>query len=295
MIGITHLQTAPLWKAFVATTKGRAGDIAALFEITPPRPQAVLIGEEPFEDKATVEALYATVPDGELLSRLAGSPIRVELVPDQDWVKISQQGLPPVRTGRFFVHGAHDRGIIPPGVIPLRIEAGLAFGTGHHESTALCLSLLSDLARSRRFQNGLDLGCGTGVLAIAMAKLWKSRIVAADIDPVAVAVTRDNACLNRAGSLIRALTADGFAHPALRDAAPFQLIVANILAGPLTRLAPPIARALSPSGLVVISGLLRWQEKLVLSYYCAQRLKMRARRRDGNWSALLLESPTRAG
>src|SRR5579862_9232036 len=232
------MQTAPLWKALVATSKGKAGDIAVLFEITPPHPQAVLIDEEPFRDSATVEALYVAMPDGDFLSRLVGHAVRVELVPDQDWVKLSQEGLPPVRAGRFFVYGAHDRGVVPPALIPLRIEAGLAFGTGHHESTALCLSLLSDLGKRRRFRRVLDLGCGSGVLAIAMARLWRSRIVAADIDPVAVTVTRDNARINQTGTLIRAATADGLAHPLLRDNAPFELIVANILAGPLTRLAP---------------------------------------------------------
>src|SRR5579871_596292 len=173
--------TAPLWRALIATSKTRAGKIAALFEITPPRPQAVLIDEDPFEDNATVEALYATIPDGELLSQLTGGVVRVELVPDQDWVKLSQEGLPPVRAGRFFVYGAHDRGAVPAGVIPLCIDAGLAFGTGHHESTALCLGLISDLTKRRRFARVLDLGCGTGVLAIGMAKLWRQHIIAADI------------------------------------------------------------------------------------------------------------------
>lgn len=289
------MRTAPLWKAHVATLKACAAEVAALFEITPPQPQAVLIEEEPFEDRSTVEALYPAMPDGELLSRLVGRKVRVELVPDQDWVKLSQQGLPPVRAGRFFVYGAHDRGTVPSDVIALCIEAGLAFGTGHHESTALCLALLSDLARRRRFHQVLDLGCGTGILAIAMAHLWKSRVIAADIDPVAVAVTRDNARQNGCSSLIRAVIADGLAHPVLRNAAPFQLIVANILAGPLTRFAPSMARAITPGGLVLVAGLLEWQENLVLSYYRSHRLKLRARRRDGHWSALLLEGPGPAG
>ena len=289
------MQAPPLWKASVGTSKSRAGEIAALFEITPPLPQAVLIDEEPFEDSATVEALYATVPDGDLLSRLVGASVDVAAVPDQDWVRLSQEGLPPVRAGRFFVHGAHDRGTVPPAVIPLRIEAGLAFGTGHHESTALCLTLISELVRRRRFTRLLDLGCGTGVLAIAMARLWRSRVIAADIDPIAVDVTRDNARANETAPCIRAITADGLLNPAIRARAPYELIIANILAGPLTRLAPSIAAALAPSGWVVLSGLLKWQENLVLSFYRPQGLKLRARRRDGNWSALLLERPDRPG
>ncbi|HLY06424.1 MAG TPA: 50S ribosomal protein L11 methyltransferase [Rhizomicrobium sp.] len=289
------MQPAPLWKASVGTSKSHAGEIAALFEITPPRPQAVLIDEEPFEDSATVEALYAAMPDGELLSRLAGATVYVAPVPDQDWVKLSQEGLPPVRAGRFFVYGAHDRGIVPAGVIPLRIEAGLAFGTGHHESTALCLALISGLARRWRFARVLDLGCGTGVLAIGMARLWRSPVLAADIDPVAVNVTRDNARANETASRVRAVAAEGLLHPAIRAGAPYELIVANILAGPLTRLAPSIAAALAPSGRVILSGLLKWQENLVLSFYRPRGLKLRALKRDGNWSALLLERPERPG
>jgi ribosomal protein L11 methyltransferase len=141
----------------------------------------------------------------------------------------------------------------------------------------------------------LDIGCGTGVLAIAMARLWRSRILAADIDPVAVAVARDNARINHAASSIRAVIADGLTHHIVRAAAPFELIVANILAGPLTRLASAIAGSLAPSGFVLLSGLLRWQENLVLSYYRSNGLKLRALERDRNWSALLLERPERPG
>src|SRR5205823_5111087 len=218
-----------------------------------------------------------------------------ELVPDQDWVKLSQEGLPPVRAGRFFVYGAHDRGMVPPGVIPLRIEAGLAFGTGHHESTTLCLALISHLAKRHRFCRILDLGCGTGVLAIAMARLWRSPVLATDIDPVAVAVTHDNARENETMPWVRTIAADGLRHPMLRDRAPYELIVANILAGPLTRLAPSIAGALAPSGYVLLSGLLKWQENLVLSYYRQHGINLCARKRDGNWSALLLERRERPG
>lgn len=289
------MTTAPIWKASVTVAKERAGNIAALFEITPPRPQAVLIDEEPFGLNATVEALYNDLPDGGLLSRLAKVEIHVALVPDQDWIRLSQEGLPPVRAGRFFVFGAHDGGLVPHGAIPLRVEAGLAFGTGHHESTALCLSLLSDLAKQRRFHRPLDLGCGTGVLAIAMARLWRTHILAADIDPVAVEVARENALRNDTSPFVQSLVADGLSNPALAAAAPFDLVVANILAGPLTRLAGEISRALSYEGVLILSGLLRWQENLVLGFYRARGLVLRTAKRDGNWSALLLERPKRPG
>ena len=277
----------PLWKASVIVKKAEAADVMALLEITPPGPQAVLTAEEPFKDQVVVEALYATMPDGDLLSRVAGKEVRVIILPDQDWIRLSQQGLPPVRAGRFFVYGAHDAGEMPDGVIPIRIEAGMAFGTGHHETTALCLSVLSDLAKRRRCTNVLDIGCGTGLLAIGAAKLWRRRVLASDIDPVAVAVTRENALANGEGPLVTAVTADGPTHPAIARAATFDLILANILAGPLTQLAPAIARVAGRT--LVLSGLLTWQEKLVTSYYRPHGLTLREVRRAGPWSALVME------
>jgi ribosomal protein L11 methyltransferase len=255
----------PLWKASVPATKDGAHDIVAAFELGT-SPQAVLINEEPFEDRAVVEAL-----------------------PDVDWIKLSQEGLPPVRAGRFFVYGAHDAGVVPHGVIPIRIEAGLAFGTGHHETTALCLRVLSDLSKKRRFDNVLDVGCGTGLLAIGAAKLWRQPVLASDIDHVAVEVTRENAAANGEAPLIRAVTADGLTHPALAERAPYDLILANILAGPLTKLAPDIARALAPGGVAILSGLLTWQENMVASFYRPHGLIFRGVRREHVWSALTLE------
>jgi len=282
------LTNPPLWKASVVLKKAEAPDVRALFELTPPHPQAVLTAEEPFKDEATVEALYDVMPDGDLLSKLAGKPVHVQLLPDTDWIKLSQEGLPPVRAGRFFVYGAHDAGKVPPGVIPIRIEAGMAFGTGHHETTALCLAALSDLAKARRYRNVLDLGCGTGLLAIGAAKLTQRHVTASDIDPVAVEITRENARANGEGPRVAVFMADGPTHPALLAAAPFDLILANILAGPLTRLAPAITRVLAPGGTLVLSGLLAWQENLVLGFYRPHGLVLRRTRRDGSWSALVL-------
>ncbi|HEY5239372.1 MAG TPA: 50S ribosomal protein L11 methyltransferase [Rhizomicrobium sp.] len=281
----------PLWKASATLRKAEAADVIALFQLTPPLPQAVLIAEEPFEDKATVEALYTEEPDGDLLSQLTGHTVTVAPLPDQDWIKLSLEGLPPVRAGRFFVYGAHDAGAVPGGVIPIRIEAGMAFGTGHHETTALCLRVLSDLAKRRRFSNVLDLGCGTGLLAIGAARLWRRNVLASDIDHIAVEVARENARANREGPLVRAVVADGLVSPALATRAPYDLIVANILAGPLTRLAPQIAAALAPRSMLVLSGLLRHQENLVLDFYRPHGLILRKRWRDGPWSALVLERP----
>ncbi|HXI99807.1 MAG TPA: 50S ribosomal protein L11 methyltransferase [Micropepsaceae bacterium] len=282
----------PLWKASAAVAKDAAADIAALIELTPPAPQAVLIVEDPFSSEASVEALYDVIPDSGFLSRLTGHEVSVAPLPDQDWIRLSQLGLPPVRAGRFFVYGAHDAGQVPPGVIPIRIEAGLAFGTGHHETTALCLTALTDIARTtRRPRSILDLGCGTGVLAIAAAKLWRKSVLATDIDIVAVEVARENARINGEAPLIHAATADGFTHPAIRARAPFDLICANILAGPLTKLAPDLSAALARRGIAVLSGLLRDQEKQVLSFYRPHGLVLCRTYRDGPWSALVLERP----
>jgi ribosomal protein L11 methyltransferase len=279
----------PLWKASVALTKADAADIAAALELEGSG-QAVLIAEEPFADGAVVEALYTEEPDATWLSKVAGRAVTVAPLPDQDWIRLSQEGLPPVRAGRFFVYGAHDAGKVPHGVIPMKIEAGLAFGTGHHETTALCLAALSDLARGQAaFRNVLDLGTGTGLLAIGAAKLWKRHVLASDIDPVAVDVTRENARANGVAPLVLAAVADGLENPLLKNGAPYDLIIANILAGPLTRLAPSISRALAPGGTLLLSGLLRNQELLVTSFY--PRLRLVERRRDGPWSALVLEKP----
>jgi len=279
----------PLWKASVAVPKERTADTASLLELSPPAPQAVLIVQDPFLADAIVEALYEALPDAAFLTRLTGHPVTVAPLPDQDWIRHSQEGLPPVRAGRFFVYGAHDAGEVPPGLLAIRIEAGLAFGTGHHETTALCLVALWQLAKMRRFSRVLDLGCGTGVLAIAAAKLWRQRVLASDIDAVAVEVARENARANGVAPLIRAATADGLDSPAVRAHAPFDLICANILAAPLTRIAPALSAALAPHGVALLSGLLRNQEALVLGFYRAQGLVLRKALRDGPWSALVLE------
>jgi ribosomal protein L11 methyltransferase len=278
----------PLWKASVALLKSEAADVSAALELDGSA-QAVLIVEEPFADGAVVEALYTDAPDAAYLSRIAGRDITVEPLPDQDWIRLSQQGLPPVRAGRFFVYGAHDAGQVPHGVIPIKIEAGLAFGTGHHETTALCLEALSEIARERSFRNVLDLGTGTGLLAIGAVKLWKRRVTASDIDPVAVGVARENAVANDVGPWVVAATADGLASPILSRAAPYDLLIANILAGPLTKLAPEIIKSLAPGAVLLLSGLLNNQEKLVTSFY--RDLRFIGARRSGPWSALVFEKP----
>lgn len=199
---------------------------------------------------------------------------------DADWVALSLSGLPPVRAGRFFVFGAHDRGRVPRNVVPLRIEAGAAFGTGHHDTTLGCLLALDGLLKGHPLRRVLDLGTGTGVLAIAAAKTGARQVIGIDIDPQAVAVARQNARLNGAGGAF--IIAD---RPIGHG---YDLIFANILAGPLIALAPRIDRALAPGGAVILSGLLRGQARAVRAAFLGAGLRALRRLDLGPWSTLVM-------
>ncbi|WP_394892888.1 50S ribosomal protein L11 methyltransferase [Mesorhizobium sp. AaZ16] len=215
--------------------------------------------------------------------------IRREAVPDVDWVALSLEGLKPVRAGRFFVHGAHDRQKRRSGDLAIEIEAGLAFGTGHHGTTAGCLEVLEEVARRERPKNALDLGTGSAVLAIALAKFSHIPVLATDIDPVATRVAADNVRLNGVSALVKTATAPGFHHPVFSQRGPFDLIVANILAKPLMRLAPQMARHLTPGGSIVLSGILERQRNAVLAAYAGQKFRhVRTLAREG-WVTLHLK------
>lgn len=201
------------------------------------------------------------------------TPIEREVLPDIDWVTRSLEGLKPVRAGRFFVHGAHDRDQRRDGDIAIEIEAGLAFGTGHHGTTAGCLEMLESVVEAEHPKNALDLGTGSAVLAIALAKLAHIPVLATDIDPVAVEVAAQNARLNDTSELVETVTAPGFDHPAFSQRGPFDLIVANILAGPLMEIAPDMAAHLKPGGSLILSGILDRQHDAVVSAYLAQKFE----------------------
>lgn len=218
-----------------------------------------------------------------------GLEIGREVLPDIDWVAKSLEGLKPVRAGRFIVQGSHDRDAIRANDIAVEIEAGQAFGTGHHGTTAGCLIMLEQLVRSRPALNALDLGTGSGVLAIAIAKLAKCPVLATDIDPVATRVAEANARLNGTGGLIRFETAAGLSHRAFVEEGPFDLIVANILAKPLMRMAPAIARELAPGGRLVLSGILAGQRRMVLAAFRQAGLYHRRTLWRGEWVTLYLE------
>ena len=196
---------------------------------------------------------------------LAG-PWQWETLPDKDWVAENQRSFKPFAVGPFWVHPSHDRSEPPPGTIALRIDAGLAFGTGTHATTRGCLELLATLDRSET-TNAVDVGCGSGILAIAMARLWRRPVLGGDNDPQAVAVAVENAALNGVGELCRFFTSTGLQAPALAAGAPYDLIVANILASPLIELSESFAAALRPGGHALLSGLLAEQADMVLPVY----------------------------
>jgi len=206
---------------------------------------------------------------------------------DADWLAMALSGLPPVRAGRFFVFGAHDRGRIPANAVGLRIEAGAAFGTGHHGTTSGCLVAFDALLKAERFDRVLDVGTGTGVLAIAAARTGSPCVVGTDIDAVSVRIARENAVLNRARAVF--VRTDGLKHRAVASASPYDLVFANILARPLVRLAPAIRGALKPGGVAILSGLLRGQQRFVAAAYLARGFRLRRRVLRDAWATLVLE------
>ena len=228
------------------------------------------------------ERLSALLPEG------AGA-FAVEVVPDIDWVTKSLEGLKPVRAGRFLVHGSHDRDRRRIGDLAIEIEAGLAFGTGHHGTTAGCLQVLGEVVRRERPRNALDLGTGSAVLAIALAKLAHIPVLATDIDPVAVRVAAENTRLNGVEAYVDCVTATGFGHPAFAHGKPFDLIVANILARPLMRLAPEMARHLTPGGSLILSGILRTQRNAVVAAYSGQKFRHISTLWLGDWVTIHLK------
>ncbi|CCE06703.1 Ribosomal protein L11 methyltransferase (L11 Mtase) [Bradyrhizobium sp. STM 3843] len=265
---------------------------------------AVAAFERP-DGRWDVTVHFAQEPDRDLVRELvagaAGADvaqtISFDVVEAKDWVKASLDDLVPVPAGRFVVHGSHDRARVPPNKLGIEIEAALAFGTGHHGTTRGCLLLFDHLLKSRSPRRVLDLGTGTGVLAIAAAKSCHAKscrqsrhqpILASDIDPPSVAVARDNMRINGVAPRVRVIRATGFAAPDFAREGPFDLVLANILANPLRQLAGPMQRHLAPSAHVILSGLLTPQARAVVAAYRARGLvPVRQLRIDG-WSSLLL-------
>ncbi len=227
-----------------------------------------------------VEALTAR------LEQHPGVTVKVEVLADADWLAMSLSGLPPVRAGRFFVYGAHDQGRAPPNAVNLKIDAGAAFGTGHHGTTVGCLVAYDELLKRERFDKVLDVGCGTGVLAIAAARTGAGLAVGTDIDAPSVRIANENAKLNQAHA--RFVHASGLNDVRVRAGAPYDLVFANILAPPLVALSQDIKTSLRIGGVAILSGLLRTQERRVSAAYLSRGFRLERRIHRDAWSALVL-------
>ena len=251
------------------------------------------------------EAWFSEAPDlGEFNltgRRILGSAFDaiafdVRQVDDADWVAIALEDLPPVRAGRFVIHGEHDRYKVRPNEIAIEIEASLAFGTGHHPTTLGCLRAIDDWLRTPRGRQRqrtspmlLDVGSGTGILALAFARAARSQAIAGDLDHEAVRIARENAAKAGQRWQVAVVEAAGTAHPLMRYNRPYPLVVANILAGPLMRLAPELFRATAPGGSLILSGLLAWQARMVAARYRAQGYTLEKRHIIGEWATLVLK------
>jgi ribosomal protein L11 methyltransferase len=249
-----------------------------------------ILEEDEDRDVWRIDAYPTSKVEAEALKTVLGGvsalKVVVETLADADWLAMALSGLPPVRAGRFFIYGMHDRGRTPPNTVNLRIEAGAAFGTGHHGTTVGCLIQYDRLRKRRGFARVLDVGAGTGVLAIAAAKTGSRIAVGTDIDPISVRISRENARVNAVR--VRFLHAAGLDHPTVRAGAPYDLVFANILARPLAYLATPIHGALKPGGLVILSGLLRTQERFVRAAYLARGFVMAHRLHRDAWATLVM-------
>ncbi len=272
------------------------------FAVTPP----VIVADEPDPaqpDDWRIHAYFADAPSKEDLTALVtlakfapGAALKVDHLCEDDWVTMSQAGLEPIRAGRFFVHTPLHRDTVPEGATAYEIDAGLAFGTGHHATTAGCLAALDRLEQSgKSFVNVADIGTGTGLLGFAALSLWPgAKGIATDIDPISIDVTNDNARINGVsighapGELLLAV-ADGMDHEILTARAPFDLLIANILAGPLVDLAPSFAASVTPGATVVLAGLLDTQADAVIAAYETQGMKV-VERGEGEWCVLVLEA-----
>ena len=258
--------------------------------------QAAIAAFEGLGGRWDITVHFADPPDQASIRDLVGlaagdevaQTIAFDTVEAKDWVKATLEDLVPVPAGRFVVHGSHDRARVPANKLGIEIEAALAFGTGHHGTTRGCLLLLDHVLKAYRPRRVLDLGTGTGVLAIAAAKALHSTVLASDIDPASVRVARENARLNETGHLVEIIPATGFSAPQFARRAPFDLVLANILANPLRQLATPMARHVAPSAMVILSGLLTHQAQSVIAAYRARGLVLKRHIQVEGWSSLMM-------
>jgi ribosomal protein L11 methyltransferase len=284
----------PTYKATLAASAADAQAIAALLTETMDPPPAVSIAENGavrlveiyFVDRPDMDGLSGLIGDA-ASARAAGS-LELHEIQEENWVALVQQGLHPVRAGRFLIHGSHDRHVARGKRFAIEIDAGQAFGTAHHGTTRGCLMAIDRLAKRERWRAVLDVGTGSGILAIAAGKLSNARILASDIDPVAIEVAEENWARNGVSASISGLASAGVQGREFRQGAPFDLITANILAGPLLALAPALAKLAARGGHVVLSGLLDSQAREVSATYRQLGLVLSARVPLDGWTTLVL-------
>jgi ribosomal protein L11 methyltransferase len=285
---------------FTLTIAGLTVGLAELAEATLQENEPLATSRNEIDEATAVWEIVGYFAD-ETAARSAAKSVahfgaaRIEQIPETDWVRRSLEGLAPVAAGRFFLHGSHDRALRRAGGISLEIDAGTAFGTGHHPTTQGCLLALDALLKRSSPTRILDIGCGTGILAIAAAKALHIPVLASDIDQEAVRVARRNARLNGVGPLIHAVAGSGPTHAGIRAGAPYDLIFANILARPLVDLAGQLSRALSPNGVLILSGLTPDQSRKVAAAYRNRGLSLLRAIRLATWTTLvILKSKTPA-
>jgi ribosomal protein L11 methyltransferase len=301
------------WKLTLPCTRaeaeGLAGDLAPLAMLDEPPVLMTSEADAAQPDAWRLDAYFAGEPSAEMVALLkslvpsaAEAEARLERVEERDWVTLSQEGLEPIRAGRFFVHTPAHRDAVPPDALALQIDAGRAFGTGQHETTSGCLVALSRLKdQGVSFSNLLDLGTGTGLLAFAAMRLWPAaRAGASDIDPVSIEVTEENAAINgvklgRGRGQLELAVAAGLDHPRLTARAPYDLVIANILAPPLIALAPAVAAAMEPGGRLILAGLLDHQAEAVAAAYRRQGLMLSFRVERREWPTLVMRKRRAAG
>jgi ribosomal protein L11 methyltransferase len=259
---------------------GPSGDASALWRIE------LMHRGEP--DKHELAGRLAPLAERSGIERI---DITIAPLATANWLARVAASFTPQRIGRFWVHGSHVREAPPAGAVPIRLDAGLAFGSGEHASTRGCLLALDQLAARRRFGHVLDMGCGSGILAIAAAKCWPARALAVDNDPQAVAVAQENARRNGVAQRVRARRSEGYRSPAVRAARPYDLIFANILADPLCDMARDLARHLAPGGSAILSGLFDVQAAAVIDAHRAVGLRLRRGIQLERWTTLVLTAP----
>lgn len=276
------------------SSKPDAEALAEAMENLTPEPTGVGLFEiEDGSGLLEVGGYFVEQPDLAALDLLAAAfgakPFVVSELPETDWVAHVRRELAPVAAGRFFVYGSHDADKVPDGVVPLLIEAAMAFGTGHHGTTLGCLRALDGLIEGGFVaERTVDIGCGTAVLAMAAARIWPGLHLASDIDQVAVDVALANLRANDMDGQVTCLEAAGFDHPDLAAHAPYDLIFANILKGPLVALAPDVASHLRPGGHAILSGILNEQADDVIAVYAGSGINLTDREMIGDWTTLVL-------